>query len=106
MSSRITTLTDSYSSSDKPGSIWGLAALCEHEGRVLELVRLRTRELDLAVDPERRLALRLEISRLVGVLEQQGGRVDALRRNLAESPGRPLPERTGGLRSSRRPRPC
>ncbi len=64
-----------------------LASLCEREGRVLELVRLRTRELELTNEPEARLALRLELSRLVGVLEQQGGRVDALRRNLAERPG-------------------
>lgn len=64
-----------------------LASLCEREGRVLELVRLRTRELDLTPEPERRLELRLEVSRLVGVLEQQGGRVESLRRNLAEVPG-------------------
>lgn len=64
-----------------------IAALCEREGRILELVHLRTRELELESDTARRLALRLEVSRLVGELERRGGRVEALQRNLAEQPG-------------------
>ncbi len=64
-----------------------LAALCEREGRILELVHLRTRELELTSDPPQRLALRLELSRLVGELERRGGRVESLQRNLAEQPG-------------------
>jgi len=64
-----------------------IATLCERDGRIIELVHLRTRELELTPDPQRRLALRLELSRLVGDLERRGGRVEALERNLAESPG-------------------
>ncbi|HWB81061.1 MAG TPA: tetratricopeptide repeat protein [Nannocystaceae bacterium] len=66
-----------------------LAALCEREQRILELVHLRTRELDLTADRDRRLALRLELSRLVGELERRGGRVESLERNLAERAGHP-----------------
>ncbi|MGH2898930.1 MAG: tetratricopeptide repeat protein, partial [Solirubrobacteraceae bacterium] len=36
---------------------------------------------------ERRLALRLELARLVGIVEERGGRLDALKANLEESPG-------------------
>ncbi|MCH9688761.1 MAG: tetratricopeptide repeat protein [Deltaproteobacteria bacterium] len=63
------------------------AALCEQEGRLLDLVLLRRRELELSDDPDAKLALRLTLSRLGGEVEQQGGRVESLRDNLGERPG-------------------
>lgn len=66
-----------------------LATLCEEEDRLLELITLRRRELTLTADPERKLALRLELSRLGGVIEGRAGRVDALRANLDDAPGDP-----------------
>lgn len=65
------------------------AKLCEQQGRVLELVVLRRRELELSTDPARRLELRLLLSNLAGQLERQGGRVESLRANLADQPGHP-----------------
>lgn len=64
-----------------------VADLCAQEGRVVELVRMRSKELQLTEEPERRLALRLEMSHLVGEVERIGGRVDSLKANLAERPG-------------------
>jgi tetratricopeptide (TPR) repeat protein len=64
-----------------------LAALCDEETRLIELISTRSRELDLTEDPERKVELRLDLSRLVGKLERRGGRVDALRANLEERPG-------------------
>ncbi|MFV8756331.1 tetratricopeptide repeat protein [Nannocystaceae bacterium ST9] len=64
-----------------------VASLCEQEDRVSELIGLRLRELEMTEDGERRLELRLELSRLTGVLEARGGRVETLRENLEEHPG-------------------
>lgn len=64
-----------------------VATLCEQEDRVSELIGLRLRELEMTEDMSRRLELRLELSRLTGVLEERGGRVETLRENLAEQPG-------------------
>ncbi|MEZ4448532.1 MAG: tetratricopeptide repeat protein [Nannocystaceae bacterium] len=64
-----------------------LGALYERTERFPELLVLRRHELDRTDDPARRLALRLDVARLVGVLEERGGRVEALRQNLDESPG-------------------
>lgn len=64
-----------------------LGDLYEATERFPELLVLRRHELDRTDDPSRRLWLRLEIARLVGVLEERGGRVEALRQNLDESPG-------------------
>jgi tetratricopeptide (TPR) repeat protein len=64
-----------------------LAELCEQEERISEALALRLRELPLIDDPERRLALRLELARLTGVLEERGGRIDVLRANLSDQPG-------------------
>ncbi|WP_146662116.1 tetratricopeptide repeat protein [Enhygromyxa salina] len=66
-----------------------VATLCEEEDRVSELIGLRLRELEMTHDTTRRLELRLELSRLTGVLEARGGRVETLRENLEESPGHP-----------------
>ncbi|NVB41774.1 tetratricopeptide repeat protein [Pseudenhygromyxa sp. WMMC2535] len=64
-----------------------VASLCEEEDRVSELIGLRLRELEMTEDVERRLELRLELSRLTGVLEDRGGRIETLRANLEEHPG-------------------
>ena len=64
-----------------------LADLCEQEDNLAEMLTLRQRELALCTDPDRRLDIRLDLSRIVGELETRGGRVDALRSNLDERPG-------------------
>lgn len=64
-----------------------LAAMYEKRGRLPELLALRQRELEEELTPERRLTVRLEVARLLGRLEAQGGRLDMLRKNLADSPG-------------------
>jgi tetratricopeptide (TPR) repeat protein len=66
-----------------------VASLCEQEDRVSELIGLRLRELEMTEDGARRLELRLELSRLTGVLEARGGRVETLHENLEEQPGHP-----------------
>ncbi len=66
-----------------------VANLCQQEDRISELIGLRLRELEMTEDRERRLTLRLELSRLTGVLESRGGRVETLRDNLDEQPGHP-----------------
>lgn len=64
-----------------------LARLYEAQNRTAELLSLRKHELGLVEDPERLLGLRLEVARLVGEVERQGGRLEALRANLADRPG-------------------
>src|SRR5690349_5432303 len=68
-----------------------LAHLLGLEDRVPELLTLRQIQLGLeSSNPEsgeRRLALRLELARLVGIVEERGGRIDALKANLEERPG-------------------
>jgi tetratricopeptide (TPR) repeat protein len=64
-----------------------LAALFEREERLSDLLVLQKRALETAPDTARRLALRLDIARLVGELEARGGRLEALRANLDEQPG-------------------
>ncbi|HZO14577.1 MAG TPA: tetratricopeptide repeat protein, partial [Polyangiaceae bacterium] len=63
------------------------AELCEQEGHLSEALALHMRELDLVDDPDRRLELRLQFSRLASALEKQGGRAAWLRANLDERPG-------------------
>lgn len=63
-----------------------LASLLEGEQRFPEVLGLRHHELSRTQDPARKLELRLDIARLVGVIEQRGGRVEALRANLEEDP--------------------
>jgi Tfp pilus assembly protein PilF len=65
------------------------AELCEQGNRVAELLALRHRELEITSDPDRKLELRLDLSRLSGLMEARGGRVEALLANLEESPGHP-----------------
>ena len=64
-----------------------LGKLLEEEGRTAELLGLRQLQLGLESDPQRKLALRLDLARLVGVVEEKGGRLEALQANLAEAPG-------------------
>ena len=64
-----------------------LAGLLDAEGRVAELLGLRQLQLGLATDPARKLELRLDIARLVGIVEEKGGRLEALTANLADEPG-------------------
>ena len=64
-----------------------LAHLLGVEDRVPELLTLRQIQLGLETDLEKKLALRLELARLVGIVEERGGRLDALKSNLEDRPG-------------------
>ncbi len=64
-----------------------LAHLLGLEDRVPELLTLRQIQLGLEADPEKKLHLRLELAKLVGIVEERGGRLDALKANLEERPG-------------------
>ena len=64
----------------------GLAEILRARGAHAELVRLCEHELRFAADRSRRLALRLEIARLQGVLGDPGAGAAALGENLAEDP--------------------
>ena len=69
------------------GAREALARLYEGERRFAEAASLRLVELERAASSSRRLALRLEIVRLGGLLEQQSDAPQVLRANLAERPG-------------------
>jgi len=64
-----------------------IAVMYEARGRVPELLALKKRELELDLSPDRKLEVRLTAARLLGLLEDKGGRVDLLRQNLIERPG-------------------
>ncbi|AKF05991.1 Membrane protein in colicin uptake-like protein [Sandaracinus amylolyticus] len=64
-----------------------LAAMYEARKRIPELLALRQRELEGTLTAERRLAVRLDVARLLGRLEAEGGRIEMLRANLSEKPG-------------------
>ncbi len=64
-----------------------LAHLLGVEDRVPELLTLRQIQLGLESDLDKKLTLRLELARLVGIVEERGGRLDALRANLEDRPG-------------------
>jgi tetratricopeptide (TPR) repeat protein len=64
-----------------------IAVMYEARGRVPELLALKKRELELDLPPDRKLEVRLTAARLLGQLEDKGGRVDLLRQNLIERPG-------------------
>lgn len=64
-----------------------LGKLLERQGRLPELLELRQREIETCADRERRIELRLDLARLVDRIEREGGRIEALRANLAEAPG-------------------
>ncbi len=64
-----------------------LAHLLGVEYRVPELLTLRQIQLGLETDLDKKLGLRLELARLVGIVEERGGRLDALKSNLEDRPG-------------------
>lgn len=64
-----------------------LAQLAAKLRRIPDELALRKHELTLSHEPERRLALRLEIARLTGLLEAQDGRLSMLLANLHERCG-------------------
>ena len=64
-----------------------LAHLLGVEDRVPELLTLRQIQLGLETNADRKLELRLELAKLVGIVEERGGRLDALRANLEDRPG-------------------
>ncbi|MBA2544579.1 MAG: hypothetical protein H0V17_33360, partial [Deltaproteobacteria bacterium] len=64
-----------------------LAHLLGLEDRVPELLTLRQIQLGLESDTEKKLTLRLELAKLVGIVEERGGRLDALKANLEDRPG-------------------
>ena len=68
-----------------------LAHLLAVEDRVPELLTLRQIQLGLeSAQPDsvdKKLGLRLELARLVGIIEERGGRLDALKANLEDRPG-------------------
>lgn len=66
-----------------------LGDICAADGRLPELMALRQHELSLDPDPERALVIRLDIAKIVGELEAQGGRLEVLRANLEQRPGHP-----------------
>lgn len=68
-------------------AITELANIYAAQGRTADLLGLRRHELSLERRSAERLALRLEIARLLGVLEDVDGRVSTLRENLQEHPG-------------------
>lgn len=72
---------------DDAGVLQQLAEVCGREGRLPEMAALRQHELQITTDRERRLALRLDLARIVGEIERQGGRVESLLENLKEAPG-------------------
>lgn len=75
---------ESVENADAVGS---LAGLLEERGRFAEVVALRQRQLGLELEPETRMSVRLEVARVLGLIEQEGGRIGALRSNLQEHPG-------------------
>ena len=72
---------------DDLATVRTLGALLEAEERFPELLTLRHHELARTQEPQRKLELRLDIARLVGLVEERGGRIEVLRRNLEEQPG-------------------
>jgi tetratricopeptide (TPR) repeat protein len=82
-----------------------LARLYEDEERFAEALELRRRELDATAEPDRRLALRLDIVRLDALLSHQCDAATVLLANLAERPGHPptVARLTETLMQRRRP---
>ncbi|WP_437479914.1 tetratricopeptide repeat protein [Sorangium sp. So ce1014] len=64
-----------------------LAALLRKASRREELVRLRERQIEVSVNPDRRVALRYDAAELLSDTARAAEAIALLRRNLAESPG-------------------
>ena len=75
--------------SEDEETIREFADVCRARNLTLELLSLLYQELDLCQDRDRRLIIRLEIAEIVGQLETQGGRLEALKANLEEQAGHP-----------------
>jgi uncharacterized protein (TIGR02996 family) len=67
--------------------IAALASEYETLGRLDELLTMQRRELALTRQVARRLTLRLDVARVLGVIEARGARVSALSENLRDAPG-------------------
>ncbi|HJL17899.1 MAG TPA: tetratricopeptide repeat protein [Sandaracinaceae bacterium LLY-WYZ-13_1] len=64
-----------------------LGKLLEERARLPELLALRQRQLGIELDPDTRFGVRLEVARVLGLIEERGGRIGVLRENLEEHPG-------------------
>lgn len=72
---------------DDAKAIARLAELYERHGRLEDLLALRRRELTSSPPLERRVQLRLDLARVLGILGDRQERVNALRANLDEWTG-------------------
>jgi len=72
---------------DDARALAALAKLYEASGMLRELADLRRHELGFARDADARLALRLDLARVLGLMDEGDGQVEALRANLDERPG-------------------
>jgi len=71
-------------------AITHLASLYESTKRYEDLIALRRHELSLGPELERRLELRLDVARVIGLAGgSPDGRLEALQENLDEEPGHP-----------------
>jgi tetratricopeptide (TPR) repeat protein len=69
------------------GALDALGSLYKEQGRLPELLGLKRQGLAFEEDPERAIAMRLEISSLIDEIDRNGGRLELLRANLLSAPG-------------------
>ena len=69
------------------GALDALGALYEDQQRLPELLGLKRQGLSYEEDPERAIAMRLEVSALIDEIDRKGGRLELLRQNLEAAPG-------------------
>jgi tetratricopeptide (TPR) repeat protein len=72
---------------DDAETLSSLGLLLEKEKRWAELLTVRLKQLELKGADESKVELRLEISKLAGVLEGASDRIQMLKENLEEQPG-------------------
>jgi tetratricopeptide (TPR) repeat protein len=72
---------------DDAQAVRQLGELLQERQRLPELLALRQRQLTLDLDPATRLDARLEVARVLGLIEETGGPIRVLRANLQEEPG-------------------
>lgn len=72
---------------DDARAIGALARLYESAGLLSDLAALRRHELGFAREPDVRVALRLDLARVLGLMDDVDGELSALRENLEERPG-------------------
>jgi len=63
------------------------AEICKQEGKILEELSFRLKELEKTLDTENKLNLRIRIANLSGLIEDKGERLRILQENLSERPG-------------------